>query len=180
MSAHPIEPAPAMTPEQRLADVLATALTMPDGDLASLALEIDDHIESRTKALRRELETARAHKALIYGELQRRITLAGGTMLADDEIEIALEQKTELKKDIATLRLLADMLPADEFAKAVYLEAQEPVWKADARKLTVAAKRYGGNVAHVIDEGLRHVAIGAPKLVLRRKQKRVAQIEGAK
>jgi hypothetical protein len=109
-------------------------------------------------------------------EIKVRIVEAGGTAMPHPEYVVSLEQRTELSKRINVLKRLIGLVPDEELGKALYEYAPPPEWKADARYLQPLAKRYGGRVREIIDEGLVRVAVGPPKLKIIPREKRVTPL----
>ena len=62
------------------------------------------------------------------------------------------------------LRELEGKLPDEEFAAAVYQKVADPVWVADLTKLNTYARKYGGEIAEIVERGAPRVAVGQPKL----------------
>jgi hypothetical protein len=106
---------------------------------------------------------------------------AGGSMLPHDTFDVVLDQRTQREKRIDILRQLAGKLPDDLFAQSVYVHSIEGkiapevakaavdsgatlLWGADLRKLDTYARKFGGEIAEIIERGSPRVEVGAPVL----------------
>ena len=103
------------------------------------------------------LEAARAR-------IRTAIAEAGGKAFPHDTFEVTLEQTMVRDKRIDVLRDLEGKLPDEEFAAAVYQKVADPVWVADLTKLNTYARKYGGEIAEIVERGAPRVAVGQPKL----------------
>lgn len=181
MSAHPIEPAPAMTPEQRFDCDVEIMCSMPTNDLATSREDILDSLVADQARFDAMTAHRRALLKAADEEFLGRIAATGGSALPDVDYEIVREQKTEKTKNLAILQQLKSELPDEEYAKAIFTKVVEPTLDADGQKLNALAKKYGekSRVGEIIAQGYAPKAVGKPTLVITRRQKRVAQIEGA-
>lgn len=150
----------------------------------SLAQE-QAQIAEMTEDFERIVAPLRERVALYEAEVKARILAAGGTAMAHPGYEVILEVRTAIDKRIDVLRRLFEFVPADELRKGIFQspppKPEDMPWQANATHLKPLGKKYGGDVARILEEGLVHVEVGTPKLVIRPKQKRVgpAALSGA-
>jgi hypothetical protein len=167
-------PLAVLTPAEQGA--LNEAFKIPDVTAIDID-RLDDHdLVTFAKAIAAQRELARAKfvelcapvdAAIAHAEslIKSRIVANGGTALAHDTFIVRLEQRTVRDKRIDVLRRLEGLLPDDEYAAAIYEEVKRE-WKADLRKLDLAARKYGGEIAAIVAEGAPRVDVGVPQLII--------------
>jgi hypothetical protein len=132
------------------------------------------------------LAPARQAVAEARGDIQADIKKSGGTVLPHDTFDVRIVQNDKPDKRIDILRTLVDLLPSDQFRKAVFIKTIEvknvdpkllepiiaaggkPEWDADMTKLNKHAKDFGPEheISKIIAEGAPRVTTGAPQLVI--------------
>lgn len=165
---------PALTPAEhgtlndafKLPDVSAVAVENLDSeDLVHFVVALGSQLDSakaKFEAICAPITDAIAQaRAMLFAEIEKR----GGTALPHDTFDVHVEQTTKRDKRIDVLRGLQGLLPDDEFNAAVYEEVKRE-WKADLRKLDVAARKYGGEIAKIVEDGSPRVDVGIKVLVI--------------
>ncbi len=176
----------------RLPDV--SGLALPDDpspqDLASLAADLEERLTHAQEVFREITSAIREMRDIARDQVQRAIIAAGARALPHETLEIELVQRTERKRDVATLRTLsANGVPAAELRKAVFIKALDvkgcadeaaikavmdsgakATWECDLRVLDKMARDYGGQIATVIEAATAKVEVGAPSLAIRHRE----------
>lgn len=172
-------------------DTLASAIF----DAESLLAAADEMHRAKTAELRFEISDMRAC-------LTNRMETNHAKVLAHDDLDATLEQRTKLDKRIDVLRELQGVVPADDLAKAMSVELSfslppdlvdsvqiaigeyisldkiKKSWKFDAVKAK-PFRKLGDHVAAILDRGLVHVAIGKPILKIVEKQQAIRNVTPA-
>lgn len=140
------------------------ALSLDNDDLGTLALQIRQRIAAIRAAQEEQLAPYLNDKAVVESEIVRRITENGAKALAHYYLSIELRVESKIDKRIDVLRRLEGLVPDDILRPALSLVQPPPAWQADGTKLNALARKYGGDIAEIIAEGMPRVQVGAPKL----------------
>jgi hypothetical protein len=127
------------------------------------AMPLDSLTVARQDVLTRKFDAVQMLEA-IDTEIVRRATEKNATVLFTDECEIEISYTEKIDYRIAKLRTLQGKVPDELFDKAVYLEAQEPIWKTSPIVLKQLAKKYGSEIAEIVEAGMPRVRTGTPKV----------------
>lgn len=144
-------------------------LSMDDDSLIELRGAVQDVLKREREAFADRIREDVLLDQIAGAVLLRRIVERGAQAIAHDTYTCAIRAPKMLDKRIDVLRRLEGLVPESELRMALFITSPQPEWKADATKLRALARKYGGRVREIVEEGIVET-FGQPLLVFDRKE----------
>jgi hypothetical protein len=128
-------------------------------------MPLEDVLTNRANVLARLFET-KADLQTFNDEIVRRAAEKKATVLFTGKEQVKVERDKKIQHRFDVLRRLEGKIPDTDYAKAVYQETPQPVWKADTVKLKWIARNYGSEAADIVEQGMVYEEVGTPKITV--------------